>query len=180
MACGVGFVSVWNTQTREQVFYSEKAAVEGVTAGFTPDGKGMAIIYKDGGLRMLKSNLKESQAIGWDQLAMRELAFSKDGRWVASIVKNGEVEVFDFLATLICHVAVKASTKSSEPMKFNDDGSLLLVKAEGGSVRLVEVPSGRELRRLTMKDSSNWLEMPCSFSPDGKYLIAGPMVWGVE
>jgi WD40 repeat protein len=65
-------------------------------------------------------------------------------------------------------------------MKFNDDGSVLLVKGDDGSLRLIEVPSGRELRRLTLKDEPNWLELPCSFSPDGKYLIAGPMVWGAE
>jgi len=180
MACGVGFVSVWTTQTREQVFYSEKAADQGTTAAFTPDGKGLAIIYKDGGLRMLKSSLKESEAVGWDQMAMREPAFSKDGRWLASIAKTGEVEVFDSAGSAICHIAVKASTKNLEPLQFSHDGSVLLIKADDGSVRLVEVPSGRELRRLTMKDQANWLDLPCSFSPDGKSLIAGPAVWGVE
>jgi WD40 repeat protein len=180
LACGVGFVSVWNTQTREQVFYTEKAATEGIAAAFTPDGKGMAIIYKDGGLRMLKSNLKESEAVGWDQSAMRELAFSKNGRWVATVTKTGEAEIFDSSASVICHIAAKIATKSAEPLQFNDDGTALLIKADDGSARLVEVPSGRELRRLTMKDVSNWLPMPASFSPDGKQVIAGPMVWGFE
>jgi len=180
MACGVGFVSVWTTATHEQVFYSEKAGVRGVAAAFTPDGKGMAIIYKDGGLRLLKSSLKESEAVGWDQSATRDPVFSKDGRWVASIVKSGEVGIFDTSATIVCHVPVKASIKNGNAMRFNEDGSVLLVKAEDGSLRLIEVPSGRELRRLTIKDEPNWLDMPYSFSPDGKYLIAGPTVWGAE
>src|SRR2546421_5973472 len=180
MACGVGFVSVWTTATHEQVFYSEKAGVRGGAAAFTPDGKGMAITYKYGGLRLLKSSLKESEAVGWDQSATRDPVFSKDGRWVASIVKSGEVGIFDTSATIVCHVPVKASIKNGNAMRFNEDGSVLLVKAEDGSLRLIEMPSGRELRRLTMKDEPNWLDMPCSFSSDGKYLIAGPTVWGAE
>jgi len=180
MACGVGFVSLWNTNSREQVFYSEKAAVDGVAATFTPDGKALAIIYRDGGLRILRSNLRESEALGHDQSAIREPTFSKDGRWIAAIDKVGDVEIFDSSGNSVAHIAVTASSKSPDPLKFNDDGSALLMKAADGSVRLVDVPTGRELRRLTIKDVPNWLDMPCSFSLDGKYLIAGPMVWGLQ
>jgi WD40 repeat protein len=180
MACGEGFVSVWNTQTREQVFYSEKAAVEGIAATFTTDGKGLAIIYRDGGLRMIRGALKESNAVGWDQLAMRDPTFSRDGKWLAAVSKTGEVAIFDSSANLICHFAAKVSVASPEPLKFNEDGSVLLIKAEDNSVRLVEVLSGRELRRLTIKGEPNWLDMPCSLSADGKYVITGRMVWGVN
>ncbi len=180
MACGMGFVTVWNVKSREQVFYSEKAVVEGVAASFTPDGKRLALIYRDGGLRMLKSNLKEAEAVGWDQSAVRDVTFSSDGRWIASVNKVGEAEVFDATAAGVTHAGVKVPAKDQEAMRFSEDGSVLLVKADDGSVRLIEVPSGRELRRLTLRDKKGWLDLPCSFSPDGKYLIAGPMVWGVE
>jgi WD40 repeat protein len=180
MACGVGFVAVWNVGSREQVFYSEKAVVEGVAASFTPDGKGLALIYRDGGLRKLKSSLKESEAVGWDQSAVRDVTFSGDGRWIASVNKAGEAEVFDATAAGVTHTGVKVPAKDQEAMRFSEDGNVLAVKAEDGSMRLIEVPSGRELRRLTLKGDKNWLEMPCSFSADGKYLIAGPMVWGAE
>jgi WD40 repeat protein len=178
MACGIGFVSVWNMQTREQVFYSEKAAGDGIAASFTPDGKGLGIIYKDGGLRVLKSNLRESEAVGWDQQAMRNPIFSRDGRYLAAIAKTGEVAIYDSNATAIAYVAVKVSTTAPDALAFNQDGSILLIKTDDGSLRIMESPGGRELRRLMVRDQPNGLRFPVSFNPDGKYLIAGPMLWG--
>jgi hypothetical protein len=179
MACGVGFVSVWNKEGREQIFYTDKAAVEGIAATFTPDGKGMAIIYKDSGLRILKSNLRESEAVGWDQVAQREPTFSSDGRWLAAIDKGGGVSLYNSAGTAGAHIPVSSSTTAADVLQFNDDGSVLLIKSNDSSVRLVEVPSGRELRRLVMREAA-WLDLPASFSPDGKSLIAGKILWGVE
>ena len=138
----------------------------------------LAIIYKDGGLRVLKSNLKESEAVGWDQLAARDPVFSRDGQYIAAIDKAGEVKIYDYKAVANAHVAIKVSTSTAHVLEFNQDGSVLLIKADDGSLRLVEVPSGRELRRLTLRDQPNWLQFPVSFSPDGKYLITGHVLWG--
>ena len=79
----------------------------------------------------------------------------------------------------MCRIAVKPAASGEAPLLFSRDGQVLAIKAADGSVRLVEMPMGRELRRLTIKDQPNWLQMPCSFSHDGKYFIAGPMVWGI-
>lgn len=174
LASGVGFVSVWNTKSREQIYYSEKAAVEGASAAFTPDGKQMAIIYKDSGVRALKSNLRDAEATGTDQLALCEPTFSKDGRWIACIIKSGEVNLCDSSANFVNQIPIKAFR---EGLQFSDDGSVLLIKADDNSIRLMEVPTGRELRRLKLNDQPDWLQMPASFSRDGKQLIAGPAIW---
>jgi len=66
-----------------------------------------------------------------------------------------------------------------DAVRFGGDGKVMAIKAEDGTIRLIELPGGRELRRMKLTpEMKGWMDMPMGFSADGKYLIAGPMVWG--
>jgi WD40 repeat protein len=181
MACGEGVVAVWKASTGEQLLLTTQAHAPGIPARIGPAGQELAIIYQDGNLRKLLG-LSQSSAQMLGNRFERGITFSRDGQRIAAIQKDDVVYISDlgrrwrnFTTNL------KVRPGDEDGLCFSPDGQVLAVKAQDVSVRLIDVASGRELRRLEPADAvGGWLDLPISFSLDGKYLIAGRVVWGVE
>ena len=124
--------------------------------------------------------VRQGTAEGLRRAGYRVIEASSGKDALAAIDKEGGVAIYDYLGTQTCRIETKVLKTNDPVLQFNDDGSVLLIKADDSSVRLVEVPSGRELRRLTRNNQPSWLQTPASFSSDGKNLIAGKVIWGVE
>jgi WD40 repeat protein len=185
MACGEGRISVWATSNGEQILDSSKAFSEGIPASFAPDGKQLALGYRNGSLLMLKGALRESDATGSEANGpIRAVAFNSDGRHIAGIGKDKVVQLYDAKnMRMFLNLGCKSHGDDPDDLRFTQDGRVLAFKGEDRSVRLFDVVAGRELRILKLNEAKHgqeWLAMPISFSPDEKYLIAGPMVWGVN
>jgi WD40 repeat protein len=182
MACGEGVVAVWKASTGEQLLLTTQAHVQGIPARIGPAGNEMAIIYQDGNMRMLLPGLSQSSAQRLGFQFEGGIAFSRNGDRIAAVQKGDLAYLSDRgRRARNPTLNLKARPGDQDPFCFSPDGQALAIKAQDVSVRLIDVASGRELRRLEPSDAAGgWLDMPMWFSPDGRYLIAGRVVWGVE
>ena len=101
--------------------------------------------------------------------AVNDVAFSPDGRWLASgssdqIVKLWEAATGRAVRTLAGH------SNSVEAVAFSPDGRWLASGSWDKTVKLWEVATGREVR--TLAGHSSWVEA-VAFSPDGRWLASG-------
>ncbi len=178
MACSEGFVGLW-TSSGEHLLGTEQAS--GDMAGrLAPDGKRLAIIYRDGNMRLLDIRLSQSSAMRLGAGFARGIVFTADSQRIGAIRADDYPYASD-RGFSWRNVSFNAQTRSNDAdaLCFSPDGQTMAVKARDNSVRLFDVPSGREWRRLSI-ESTELLDLPMSFSPDGKYLIAGGSLWGVN
>jgi eukaryotic-like serine/threonine-protein kinase len=92
-------------------------------------------------------------------------AFSRDGRWACTFRSD----------TRVCRIWDTTTWESGaafagERGVFSPDGSLLAVSGGAGVVRLVRVPSGEEVVKLSVPDNVHFV--PTCFTPDGGTFVA--------
>jgi RNA polymerase sigma factor (sigma-70 family) len=140
---------------------------------FSPDGKRLAVAGQEGQVDVWDlptAKLLDSSKI--EVIALQSLAFSPDGKVLAvggSGKKGGHVlfldpaaggkpfSVSEFPDTVTCVV-------------FSPDGRLAAVTGADKSVRLLHVPSGKEVRSFAGHAD---VVFTAAFSPDGKLLATG-------
>ena len=99
----------------------------------------------------------------------RVLAMSPDGRQVAvGGFEAGEIRLIDIPLRRV--VATLPDTNAMMSVAYSPDGSLL-ASGSGSDVRLWDLRSFREIRRLTNAIA------PAVFSPDGRFLLTGRGRW---
>jgi WD40 repeat protein len=182
MACGEGVACLWHAKSGEQLVLSDKAGVGGLVVGFRPDGSRAMMIDRGGGISFVAGKVQPTYGTGNGPPGAHDLVTSADGRWIATIGESSMVEIYDGAGGgFITQIGVKVRPNDRDAVRFSRDGKVVAIKCGDGFVRLIEQPSGRGLRIMKMvPEMKGWLDMPMSFSADGKYLIAGPMVWGME
>jgi Tol biopolymer transport system component len=92
------------------------------------------------------------------------LAFAPDGKKVAGVAKGGDTNVWD-VQTGRMLLTIKSESPTS--VAISGDGGVLAI-AGGKAVTLAELASGKELRKLSAKETFTAV----AFSPDGKKVAA--------
>lgn len=119
----------------------------------------------------------DAEDVGWlthNRGKVESLAFSPDGRILATGHNNGDVVLWE-MATgeelqLLPHPQHQGS---GHDLAFNPDGSLLAVaEAFVGQVTLWDVSSGEKLRTLDAEGAMGQPLTDVAFSPDGSLLVA--------
>lgn len=102
-----------------------------------------------------------------------KLAFSPDGRLIASGGISGEVLIWDVASGR----EVRALPNHTSPV-FSHDGRMIATMARDRSVHVWDVASGQALRKLTGYKN---IRSSLAFSPDGKWLAVcgwdGALIW---
>ncbi len=118
--------------------------------------------------------------------AVRAVAFSPDGKWVASaggprdnMNQDPEFESNADRSVRLWDVETGKLVRFLEPpetfvrsMRFSPDGRSLLGEDDGGTTSRWAVPTGKVLRRFSPPNASRYRPSPLAFSPDGRMLVA--------
>lgn len=102
-----------------------------------------------------------------------DLAFSPDGRWLASASgtpgKLGEVKLFHATNGELARTLV-TTADAVLALAFNSDGTKLAVGGSDNVIRLWDIASGKQLH--TIEQHADWV-LALAFSPDGTQLASG-------
>ncbi len=120
---------------------------------------------------------RDADEVGWlthGRGAVESLAFSPDGRILATGHNNGDIILWEMSTGKELQLLTHPQSQSGGlDLAFNADGSLLAVaEAFVGQVTLWNVSSGEKLRSLAAEGGRGQPLTDVAFSPDGSLLVA--------
>jgi WD40 repeat protein/serine/threonine protein kinase len=158
----------WQVSNHPQ-FWKKTLGTMGYSISFSPDGKTIAtgvsksVFLVDVNTQIVRRILRGHQ----DNVTT--LAFSFDGKHLASGSYEGEVLLWE-VATGTHMQLIAAHTGATRSVSFSPDGKLLASGGADNTVRLWEVSTGTE--KLELKGHTD-VVYGVSFSPDGRLLASG-------
>ena len=137
---------------------------------FSPDGKRVAQWYDNSSsvkiweIKTATSNSTSTLILTGHNEAINSLAYSQDGKTLASGSKDKTIKLWDAEAGKEI-VTLKGHSGFINSVAFSPDGKTLASGSSDKTIKLWEVPSGKELKTL----SGHTKEVnSVAFSPDGK------------
>jgi WD40 repeat protein/serine/threonine protein kinase len=177
-----GVTRLWNIATYREVTVPVKRD-PGVTrfVGFAADGKRLV---SAGRLSVRIWNLAgaaEKQTLSGHPDGVPGLAFSPDGKLLASTGKDRTVRLWDPVTGQIVR-ELRGFDGPAQSVAFHPDGRFLATtEYDTGGVKIWEVQSGEKLS--TVPPDLGPAEYGAAFSPDGKHFVAcgrsGVKIWSV-
>lgn len=137
-----------------------------------PDGKRLALGgYKE--VRLAESDGKVSGTLAGHVSAVRAVAFSADGKWLAAAgglpSQRGEVKIWDVGQGSVART-ITGHDDAIYAVAFSPDGKLLATSSYDKLIKLWDTGTGREVR--TLKDHIDAV-YALAFTPDGRRLVSG-------
>jgi WD40 repeat protein/predicted Ser/Thr protein kinase len=161
-----GRVGFWDTETG-RLRRSIKCPLLPLSSGaLSPDARYFALgAQQENAVRLYDLQSGEENILTGHRGAARGLAFSPDGKLLASGSLDGTIKLWD-VATRQCSATLPGHMEETSDVAFSPDGRTLASVNERHSVKLWHVATRREVVSLEMPGAGAWLR----FSPDGKYL----------
>jgi WD40 repeat protein len=183
-----GEIIIWDMAKGEERAILERHFGGVNSLAFSPDGKLLAssstaaLILKDGTyapddtiiLWDVKSG-KERHVLHGHSAAVSSVAFSPDGKMLASSAYNKTIKIWEVL-TGRERPTFDAQSEAVFAVAFSPDGKALASGCSDATIRLWEVSTGKVRAKLKGKDFG---ANSVAFSPDGKSLASGStiMLW---
>jgi WD40 repeat protein len=178
-----GYLKVWDATTGEEVLDPRDDSIEALYVAFSPgDGRWIVTGNSKGDVTVWDANTgKQQHRLPGHGTWVRGLAFSPDGRHLASLDTEGKVIVHDATnwqdtfppKPLLTFPAHKTWIRGS--VAFRPDGKRLLVPGDDNTVNIWDVmtpdkpPSAPE-STLRAHTAQVWA---VAFSPDGRWVASG-------
>jgi RNA polymerase sigma factor (sigma-70 family) len=185
-AAGDDVIQLWDTATARPLRRLTRQQGKVMSVAFSPDGKMFACgsaahKEKEGSLFVYDTvsgrELRRIVAAKYDSYQL--VAFSADGKMVGSFwgsgarVSDSGVRVWDTATGRQLYHG-----KGEECFAFAPDGTTLVVRNKDKTIRLYDIPSGRELQRFA--DPKEWDYWPFALSPDGRTLARATKDHAIE
>jgi len=184
-----GFVEVWDAETGMRI----RDVGQGDIAAWSPDGVHVATAIGDGFVRILSTARDpEGASLAGHRAPVTSLAFSPDGRWLASGSRDQEIRLWDGTTGEECvtlgeHLYDFAPSAPGQPgvltairpvrghagqitsVAFRADGRWVASASQDGTLRAWETATGRE----TLAVRFPFVVTSVAWAPDGETLAAG-------
>ena len=174
-------IKLWSVATGQEIT-TLVAHSDGVGAiAFSPDGRKLASGSQDRMILIWTVATGEPDVAYQGQDWVNALAFSPDGEKLASGSEDGEVRIWEVASPgpqreplMIKRPLqiLKGHSGRVNSLTFNADGKLLISGSSDASMKLWDVPAGRELASLFSMDQQDWLVL----TPDGLF-DGSPAAW---
>jgi WD40 repeat protein len=179
-------VHLWDVATgKELSSVSDGSENYILSVVFSPDGKRLALGYRNGVIHIVDIATQRKLAVLKDQewtinLPISSAAFSPDGRLLASVRENGEVGLWD-MNTYEELPSLKGHTDQINSVAFSPDGTILVSASSDQSIRLWDLTTGKDLAVLAGHTAE---VLRVVFSPDGMFLASTSTdktvrLWGI-
>jgi WD40 repeat protein len=170
LGSGKGEVKLWDVETGKEIL-----SLPGMMAvAFAPDGSRLAAagweFFQPGLVRIWDATpVPELAVLRGHTEAVRGLAVSRDGRFVATASDDQTVRVWDVIAGTL-RQTLRGHGGRVWAVAFSPDGRRLASAGADRTVRVWNVADGQEVLVLRGHDS----DVRCvAFSPDGRHLATG-------
>jgi WD40 repeat protein len=162
-------VRVWDATTwQESLSLPCPGPVKGVA--FSPDGLRLAACSGTSVLVWDAATLRSSRPLQGHGEDVARLAFSRDGRWLATIETGGAVRVWDIAAGRVVHQLNPRHRGSLTSVEFSPDGRrLVTADNHPGVVTVWDLVTDQEILTLS---SPGRFYLDAAFSPDDQRLAA--------
>jgi WD40 repeat protein len=166
-----GLVRIFDIASGNKV--AEIRAPRAYGMSFSSDGK--LIAFGNGGAPIATIADVASGSIvrkvGEGEAPVFDLAFSPDGRLLATASPDGSVRIWD-VATGEKHDTLRAHQAGVNTVDWNADGTRLATASDDGTARVFDMGNGagRELFAVSDIDTANGLQS-VAFSPDGNQIM---------
>ena len=140
---------------------------------YSPDGSRLASASNDATVKIWDlGNGREIKTYRGSKDPVRALAWSNDGKWIASTAGN-EIHIWD-PNTGKLKTSLKGHEKAVSTLAFHPDGHILASGSDDTSVRLWDIDKSLEIANLNSDfDKKNKSQIYCvTFSPNGKLVAA--------
>jgi serine/threonine protein kinase len=157
----------WHNRCHSMRIFPGRALPWNTSVAYSPDGSRIAR-GGDPTVRVLDTGTgQEVLSLGGRAGTVIRVAFSADGKWLATVREGGPVQVWDAHSG-----ALIRTLKGSGCAAFHPDGRRLACGSHDRSVRVWDVTDGRELLECVPRGQA----LSLAFSPDGQRLAVGGII----